>query len=102
MNKRWFIATAVVETYQSAGAYGDVFAAPVTDAGFLDGAVKIIRDKEGEQVVSASTWYTSAANAAHYTPDSKVTTGGRTGRVIVANSYTTPLGIEDHVEVHLT
>jgi hypothetical protein len=102
MNKRWFIHTAIVETLTGAGAYGDRFAAPATDTGYLEGSTKLVRDVTGQQVVSSSTWYTDIANAPKYTPDSKVTAGGRTARVVGVNTFETPLHIEDHVEVYLT
>ena len=102
MNKRWFIHTAVVETLSGESAYGDVFAAPATDTGYLEGTTKLVRDSTGQQVVSSSTWYTALANAPKYTPDTKVTTGGRTARVVGVSTYQTPLGLEDHVEVYLT
>lgn len=101
MNRRWFIHTAVVETLTGAEAYGDTFAAPVTDTGYLEGSTKLVRNQSGEEVVSSSTWYTDLANAPKYTPDSKVTAGGRTSRVIGINTFETPTGIEDHVEVSL-
>jgi hypothetical protein len=102
MNKRWFIHSAVVETLTGAGAYGDVFAAASTDTGYLEGSTKLVRDQTGQQVVSSSTWYTDLANAPKYTPDSRVTAGGRVARVVGVNTFETPLGVEDHVEVYLT
>jgi hypothetical protein len=102
MNKRWFIHSAVVETLTGAGAYGDVFTPPSTDSGYLEGSTKLVRDQTGQQVVSSSTWYTDLANAPKYTPDSRVTAGGRVARVVGVNTFETPLGVEDHVEVYLT
>ena len=102
MNKRWFIQTAVVETRTGESAYADLFAAPATDTGYLEGSTKLVRNQAGEQVISSSTWFTDLANAPKYTPDSKVTSGGRTARVVGVNTFETPLGIEDHVEVYLT
>jgi hypothetical protein len=103
MNKRWFIHTAVVETNGVGNAYGDNLADPIADIGYLEGGTKLIRDQTGQQVVSTSTWYTDLANIAHYTPDSQFTApDGRVARVIGVNSFQTPLGVEDHVEVYLT
>lgn len=102
MNRRWFIHTATVETRTGESAYGDLYAAAATDTGYLEGAVKLVRNQAGEEVTSSSTWYTDLANAPKYTPDSRVTTGGRTARVVGVNTFETPLGIEDHVEVYLT
>lgn len=103
MNKRWFIHTAVVETFRGESGYGvDLFSDPATDTGYLEGSSKLVRDATGQQVVSSSTWYTDSANASKYTADSKVTSGGRTARVVGVNTFQTPLGLEDHVEVYLT
>lgn len=102
MNKRWFIHTATVETLSGESAYGDVFATPATDEGYLEGSTKLVRDQTGQQVVSSSTWYTALENAPKYTPDSRVTAGGRVARVVGVNTFETPLGFEDHVEVYLT
>jgi len=101
MNKRWFIHTAVVETLTGASAYGDIYDNASTDTGYLEGSTKLVRDQTGQQVVSSSTWYTALANAPKYTPDSRVTTGGQTARVIGVNTFQTPLGLEDHAEVYL-
>lgn len=103
MNKRWFIHTGQVETRGGGGAFGDGLTTSVTHTGFLDGGVKLIRDQTGQQVVSTATWYTAIGNAAAYTPDSRFTDStGRVSLVIGVNPYTTPSGVEDHVEVYLT
>lgn len=103
MNRRWFIHTASVETFQGAGAYGDLFSPLVRDTGFLQGGIKLVRDQTGQQVVSSSQWYTDLANAAHYTPDSRFTDpDGKVSRVVGVNVNETPLGLADHVEVYLT
>jgi hypothetical protein len=103
MNKRWLIHTVSVETFLGAGAYGDTFATPTDDVGYLEGSVKLVRDQTGQQVVSSSTWYTALANAPKYTPDSRFTDpDGKVSRVVGTNTYQTPLGVEDHVEVYLT
>lgn len=101
---RFYVHTAKVETFTGAGAYGDVFAAPVTDTGFLEGATRLVRDQSGQQVIAFSTWYTSVANAAHYTTDSKFTDpNGRVSRVITVNTNDSgSLGLPDHVAVSLT
>jgi len=100
----FFVDQCTVETFQGAGAFGDVFATPVTDAGFLEGATKLVRNITGQQVVSSSTWYTSVANQSHYTPDSKFTDpNGKVSRVIGVNvNDSGSLGLPDHVAVSLT
>lgn len=100
----FFVHQATVETFTGAGAYGDVFAAPVVDTGFLEGATKLVRDQSGQQVIAFSTWYTTVDNAAHYTSDSRFTDpNGRVSRVITVNvNDSGSLGLPDHVAVALT
>lgn len=102
MNRRWFIHTATVETFLGVGAYDDQFADPATDTGYLEGSTKLVRDQSGQEVVSSSTWYTDLVNAGNYTPDTRFTSAGVVSRVVGTNTFQTPLGIEDHVEVYLT
>lgn len=112
----FWVHTATVETYQGAGAYGDLFAAPVTITCFADDARRVVRNASGEQVVSESTLYTDASNAALFTTDTRVTiwpdgvnttdsddlAPPRPSRVIKANANDSgPLGLPDHVAVTL-
>jgi hypothetical protein len=103
MNKRWFIHTSQVETFERAGAYGDQFAAPVSHAGYLMGGIKLVRNQSGQEVVSSAQWLTDPANASFYTLDSRFTDpSGRVSRVVGVNVNQTPSGIADNVEVYLT
>lgn len=96
------IHTVTVETLTGAGAYGDVFAAPVTVTGFMDGTRRLVRDKSGQQVVSESTFFTAISNAALFTTDTKVTVAGVVSRVIKANvNDSGALDLPDHVAVNL-
>jgi len=100
----FFVDECAVETFQGEGAFGDVFSTPVTDAGFLEGVIKLVRNVSGQQVVSSSTWYTFTANQSHYTPDSRFTDpNGKVSRVIGVNvNDSGSLGLPDHVAVSLT
>lgn len=104
MIARWFVHTVTVETFQGSGAYGDVFAAPVTVTGFLSGARKLVRDSTGQQVVAESSFYTSLANAALFTPDTRVTSSGAVARVITVsvNDSGGLMPNVEHVAVALT
>ena len=73
--EEFFVHSLVVESFQGVGAMGDVYAAPVTVAGFLEGKLQMVRDATGNMVVSASTFYCSAPDGAQFTPDSRVTAG---------------------------
>lgn len=106
----FYVHTATVETFLGSSGYGvDVFAAPVIldpdeDNGcFIDGTRKLVRGKDGEQVVSESTLYTYPSNAALFLADSRVTTGDGVSRVIKTNTNTSgDLDLPDHVAVSLT
>lgn len=104
MIARWFVHTVTVETFQGSGAYGDVFAAPVAVKGFLSGARKLVRDSTGQQVVAESSFYTSLANAALFTPDTRVTSSGAVARVITVsvNDSGGLMPNVEHVAVALT
>ena len=67
------------------GDITDFFVHTVT--GYLDGKIDMVRNTDGEQVVSSSAFYCAVADAAKFTPDSKVTTSdGRTQQVISINT----------------
>jgi hypothetical protein len=104
---RFFIETATVETYLGTNGYGgDTFAAPVQlvspNGCWVDNSVKLVRSAQGEQVVSNSRLYTYPANAALFTPDTRVTVDGVITRVLMANvNLSGVLKLPDHVEVEL-
>jgi hypothetical protein len=81
--------TITVEMFLGAGAYGDVYAAPVTVIGFMDGTRKLVRGANGEQVVSESSFYTYPITGPLFVTDSRVTQGTEVSYVI-KNSPTTP------------
>lgn len=99
----FFVNTVSVETLTGEGAYGETFAAPTTVSCLVDDSTHLIRNKEGEEVVSNTALYAASSTAAAFAVDSRVTVNGRTARVIALNAYSTgSLGLPDHVEVHLT
>jgi hypothetical protein len=67
------IHTFVVETFLGAGASGNVYAAAVTVPCFSDDARRLVRNKDGEQVISESILYTYLENAPLFTPGTRVT-----------------------------
>lgn len=94
--------TVTIETRTGTGADGDLFAAPVQRAVFLEEARRLVRSSTGEQVVSESTLYADPADAPLFTPDTKVTLPGREARVIVAKVHAIGDPDVDHTEVSLT
>jgi hypothetical protein len=108
---RFWVHTATVETFKGVGSAGDIFAPPVTltpgngttDGCFLDDGTKLVRNKDGDEVVSTTRLFTDKGNAALFTPNSRVKLPTRTARVISANSEDSgDLGLPDHLAVALT
>lgn len=98
----FYVHTVTVETFQGTGAAGDVYAAPAVVSGFLEGKIQLVRDSAGQQVVAASTFYCPTTDGARFTPDSKVTAGGRVSHVISQNINDAPgLGLPEHAEIYL-
>jgi hypothetical protein len=98
----FYVHTVTVETWLGTGAAGDVYQIPATVPGFLEGKNVLVRDATGQQVVASSTFYCSTADGAKFTPDSKVTTGGRVSHVIGQNVNDAPgLDLPDHAAIYL-
>jgi hypothetical protein len=100
----FFVHSASVELFLGTSGYGvDSFSPPTVVAGFADDARKVVRDSEGQEVVSESTFYTLPANASLFGPDSRVTINGNISRVIKMRLNTSGgLGLPDHCVVTLT
>lgn len=100
----FYVHAAQVEMFLGESGYGvDLFADPVTIACFADDSRKLVRNKDGEQVVSESTLYTYPINAPLFVADSRVTIDGNLSRVIKTNNNTSgDLDLPDHVAVSLT
>lgn len=102
--EEFYVHTATVEMFLGTSGYGeDLFAAPVTLSGFADDSRKLVRGKDGEQIVSESTFYTYPVNAPAFVADSRVTIRGNVSRVIKTNlNDSEDLDLPDHVAVSLT
>jgi len=95
--------TVSVEPFTGAGSNGDTFATAQNVVGFYDGARKLVRDSDGEQVVSSSTFYTEPENAAAFTVNSRVTYKTAVSRVLGIEYHESgSLGLPDHIAVSLT
>jgi hypothetical protein len=99
-----FMHTAAVQTFLGAGPTGDTYGPTTTVAGFLDDGVVRQQTSQGEQLVSRTMFYTDLANAALFTPQSRVTVNGRAAQVTTirrrdGGSLLAPVS---HVEVDLT
>lgn len=99
----FYVHTATAEQFVGTGPYGDSYADPVTVSCFVDDGTHLVRNKDGEEVVSMTTIFADPQYASVMIVDSRVTANGRTAYVITANNHDGgPLGLPDHVEVHLT
>jgi len=106
----FYVHTATVETYAGSGAYGDVYNAPVLhsplntppDGVFAEAKRRLVRAKDGQEVVSETTLYMAPAQGALYVPDSRVTVGGKVSYVITQNVNDAPgLDLPEHAAVTL-
>jgi hypothetical protein len=98
----FYVHEAQVETFAGAGAYGDVYAAPVTVSCFAEDKIRLVRAKDGEQVVSGSTLYMAVTDGALFPPDSRVTVDGRVSYVITQDTNDAPgLGLPEHAAITL-
>jgi hypothetical protein len=116
----FYVHTAKVETFLSRGSNGNLYGPPVIlspdstppNGVFADDSRKLVRSKDGSQVVSETTLYTSPVNARLFKPGSRVTIlndaddddlAPIAAYVIKANSNTSgDLDLPDHVAVSLT
>jgi hypothetical protein len=99
----FWVHTITVEMFLGAGAYGDIYAAPVNVIGFMDGARKLIRGTNGEQVVSESSFYTYPITGPLFVADSRITQGTEVSYVIKTSTNDSgALGLPDHAVVDLT
>ena len=67
------VHSVTVETQTAEGGLGDLYAAPVRVAGFLDYNRQIVRARDGAEVVSEATFLTDLDAVGVFVPDSRVT-----------------------------
>ncbi|MFT4189869.1 MAG: hypothetical protein QM621_15000 [Aeromicrobium sp.] len=96
--------TVTVETYAGASGLGDRHEAPqVVDRVRVDHTRRLVRDENGDEVVSEATVYARTVRAPLFTPGTRVDLGSRVALVIAANVRTDGgAGGWQHVEVTLT
>jgi hypothetical protein len=69
----------------------------------LEDRRRLVRDKNGQEVVSSSFFSCDNTHLSKFTPDTKVTISGRTAFVIGVANYTSgSLDLPDHLEIDLT
>jgi hypothetical protein len=98
----FYVHTAQVETWQGAGAYGDVYGPPLVVSCFAEDKIQLVRAKDGQQVVSGSTLYMAAPDGDLFVPDSRVTVDGRVSYVLTQNTNDAPgLDLPEHAAITL-
>ena len=99
-----WIHTVTVKTYLGASAYGDRFANPTPPVPCLvEDDVRLVRDADGNEVVSSTTVYADLGKAGLFRPGSLVTTpAGREARVIGLAQRDAGDPDLDHMEAHLS
>lgn len=80
--------TVSVETYGGDGAYGPVYAAAKAIQCNIEAARRLVRNANGDQVVSEATLYVHPYDAAAFIAESLVTIDGRASRILAASSQT--------------
>lgn len=106
----FYVHTATLETFTGTDGYGrDQFAGTITLSPtdtygcFIEQKRRMVRDKDGAEVISETTLYTQPAVAALCTPGSRVTYRGIESRVITASLFDSGgLELPDHTLVALT
>lgn len=100
---RFFVHTITAEMFTGTNGHGeDTFAAAVTVVGLMDGARKLIRGADGDEVVSEATFFTYPVNAPLFVAESRVTYNGDVSRVVKTSVNDAPgLNLPDHVAVNL-
>lgn len=101
----WYVHMVTVETYEGSGAYGPAYTTAEQVRCWLEDGNKLVRDSEGNEVVSSTELFVPLAQASLFTVGSRVTLpSGRTASVLSAATFDSGslnLGL-DHAEVALT
>lgn len=100
---RYLVHEVTVETFQGSTAYGPQHAAPATRQALVDEKRQLVRDGNGQEVVSETRLFLRRVHAADFAPESRVLLpSGRTSTVIsVADRSDGGLGAWQHAEVTL-
>jgi hypothetical protein len=77
--------TVAVETWTGEGSYGPVYAASVNKTCNVDSTRRLVRNANGEEVVSELTLHVAPADEAAFLPESRVTVAGRVSTVLAAS-----------------
>lgn len=93
--------TVSVETFAGDTGVGPTYADAASVTCNADTGRKLVRDREGNEVISELTLHVPYSDEAKFTPESKVTYSSRISRVIIASTKTYK-GTVAYVEVSCT
>ena len=77
-----------VGTYSGDGAYGPAYAAAVTVCCNVQAKRRLVRNANGDEVVSEATLQVHPDDAALFVPESNIVIAGRASRVLTASPQT--------------
>lgn len=77
-----------VQPYAGQGAYGPAYTAAQTVMVSLDATRRLVRDANGAEVLSEATLYVHPDDESKFPPESVVTIGTRTSRVVSVSAQT--------------
>lgn len=100
----WWVHAGTIETYAGSGPSGDVYAAPVTVACWVEGETRQVTNSKGVEVTSMSVVRGPLTDKDLFTPGSKFTYGTMTGVVATRqwfDSGSLDMGL-DHYEARLS
>ncbi|MDX3065396.1 hypothetical protein PV518_25005 [Streptomyces sp. ND04-05B] len=92
-----------VEAKEGEGPYGPTYAAPVTVRCFVEQKTRLVRNAEGDEVVSSSTVFCQLDALAQPPPKSRVTLADGTKTKVIAAHRNDGAGLPtpDHFEIQL-
>lgn len=102
---QYLVHTVDVDPYTGSGAYGDVYDPTVMGVPcFADDKRQLIRNADGQEVVSETTLYLRLAHEASFPPGSRVTVPSGRQAVVIKTAARTDgdIGAWQHLEVSLT
>ena len=90
----WYVHTVTVETVGPPDEWGQQTTSNHTVNCWIDDIVQLVRDRDGQEVVSTATVWVALADAVHFEPGSPVTVSGRQSRVISVRTGDSTTGDE--------
>jgi hypothetical protein len=78
--------TVAVQTYSGDSAYGPLYAAAVSIQCHVDQTRRLVRNRDGKEVVSEATLFVHPYDADRLLPESLVTIAGRETRILAVRA----------------